>query len=341
MALTKYDEATTLSRLAGPSFATTMSLFALSMIEMMVAGHIGTTEMTAIAFSQLLLDFSLNFITQRFDKGLNSLASQAFGVWREELPPSWTICPNGLGLLGFFGVTPASIALAQQYTHLSELWLWPRIMYQLLLVSFQTQQIFLPLVVISFTFVIVHVVLNLLLLFGVPAWGWSGYGCIGMPLAMALTMYTRLGVFLAYIMGYKQYSPLAYSSKLIDVGLPLALGRLFEDVQLQLMALMASWLGEIALDSHNCTVELYMVITSIILGLTKAGVARIGMYLGAGMPAEVNAVSNLLLEIIATLAVIIAIPAMLAFVVDIAGASSWPPNSWYFCPIKKHSHCFP
>ncbi|CAK4755601.1 unnamed protein product [Aphanomyces euteiches] len=78
-----------------------------------------------------------------FDKGLNSLASQAFGAKNYLLLGPYVqmgcliaTVPLGAigwwfagGLLGFFGVTPASIALVQQYSHLSVFWLWPRIMY--------------------------------------------------------------------------------------------------------------------------------------------------------------------------------------------------------------------
>ncbi|KAF0694913.1 Aste57867_14255 [Aphanomyces stellatus] len=329
-----YEEAATLFRLAAPSFVTTMCMFALTMIEMMVAGHVGTTEMTAIAFSQIVLDFSLNFITQGFDKGLNSLASQAFGAKNHTLLGRYVqmaclivtaLCvPLGVfwwfvgDLLPYFGVSAASVVLARQYAHLSVLWLWPRIMFQLLVVYFQSQQIFLPTAVISLAFLVVHIVLNLVLVFGVPALHIRGMGFLGMPLAMCLTIYLRLAIYVGYMFGRKRHHARSwcwtwdflqakYSRKLIAVGLPLAIGRLFEDVQFQLMALMASWAGEIALDSHNCMIELYFVVTSVILGLTKAGVARIGMYLGAGQPKQAKATSDLLLYIIAGLAAVISL----------------------------------
>ncbi|RHZ14086.1 hypothetical protein DYB31_000948 [Aphanomyces astaci] len=315
VAPTAHDELRALLRLAAPAFVSTISFFALTMLEMIFAGHLGTAEMTAVAFSQIVFDFTIIVFTQGFNKGLNALGSQAFGaknllllgryaqmgclgvtVVTLPLAFSWWFVGD---LLRLFGVSPASVVLAQQYSKLSTLWLWPRLIYQYLTVYFNSQQIVLPTAVVSVSFVVVHVGMNVLVVFGVPSWGWTGLGFVGLPIVMCITMYGRLGVYLLYMMWYRQHHAKSWVWNLefcqakyilpqVRVGLPLAVGQVFENSQLQTMALLASSMGEVSLDSHNSMIVLVFFLTSPIYGLGSAGVIRIGMYLGANEPKKAH-----------------------------------------------------
>ncbi|RHY05345.1 hypothetical protein DYB34_005505, partial [Aphanomyces astaci] len=68
VAPTAHDELRALLRLAAPAFVSTISFFALTMLEMIFAGHLGTAEMTAVAFSQIVFDFTIIVFTQGFNK---------------------------------------------------------------------------------------------------------------------------------------------------------------------------------------------------------------------------------------------------------------------------------
>ncbi|ETV67299.1 hypothetical protein H257_16533 [Aphanomyces astaci] len=333
VAPTAHDELRALLRLAAPAFVSTISFFALTMLEMIFAGHLGTAEMTAVAFSQIVFDFTIIVFTQGFNKGLNALGSQAFGaknllllgryaqmgclgvtVVTLPLAFSWWFVGD---LLRLFGVSPASVVLAQQYSKLSTLWLWPRLIYQYLTVYFNSQQIVLPTAIVSVSFVVVHVGMNVLVVFGVPSWGWAGLGFAGLPIVMCITMYGRLGVYLLYMMWYRQHHAKSWVWNLefcqakyiipqVRVGLPLAVGQVFENSQLQTMALLASSMGEVSLDSHNSMIVLVFFLTSPIYGLGSAGVIRIGMYLGANEPEKAHQLARLLATCICCISVGIA-----------------------------------
>ncbi|KAF0718626.1 hypothetical protein As57867_001560, partial [Aphanomyces stellatus] len=316
-------EVLALLRLAAPTFVTSISFFALSMVEMIVAGHLGTPEMTAVAFSQIIFDLSIIVFTQGFNQGLSAVGSQAFGaknmvllgryaqmgcvgLTAMTLPLAllWWFVGDILGGLGI-ATSPNTVQLANQYSHLCVLWIWPRLMYSYIGVYFNTRQIVVPTAVISLVFACLHVGVNFVLVFGMPSCGWHGFGFLGLPLAMAFTQYTRLIVYLAYMIGYKQYhrQSLHWTLDFLDwtyvtgqvvVGLPLALGTLCENLQLQAMAFMAATLGEVSLDAHNAMLGLLFLLNSPIYGLTNAGVLRIGMYLGANEPSQAKQVASIL-----------------------------------------------
>ncbi|KAF0694911.1 Aste57867_14253 [Aphanomyces stellatus] len=331
------EELTALVNLAIPSFIYFLSFFALSMIELMVAGHLGTAEMTAVAFSQIVLDFTIIVFSEGFSKGVHSLASQAFGAKNYILLGRYaqmgafmlTVMSIPLGLfwwfvgdlLGFCGVAASTVHLAQLYTRLSIVWMWPRLIYQLFVVYFAAQQNVLPASIFSLAFVGVNAVANYVLVFGVGSW--RGLGFLGLPIAMAITMYGRLAAFLVYMMWIQRHHAatwvwsldflrLPYLTMLLRVGLPLALGQVCENAQLQSMALMASRVGEVALDSHNSMLYLFLLLTSPITGMGTAGIVRIGMYLGAGDSTRATFVWKLLSAVNFAAAFVLVIPLLLA-----------------------------
>ncbi|KAF0718627.1 Aste57867_1562 [Aphanomyces stellatus] len=321
--LTTTEETIALLHLAFPTFVNILSFFALSMVEMIVAGHLGTSEMTAVAFSQIVFDLSIVVFTQGFNRGLSSVGSQAFGaknmvllgryaqvgcigitVVTAPLALLWWFVGDILGGLGI-ATSPDTIILAKQYSHLCVLWIWPRLMFNYVSVYFNTQQIVVPTAIISLVFASLHVGVNFVLVFGMPSCGWHGFGFLGLPLAMAFTQYTRLIVYLVYMMGFKQYHRASWMWTLdcldwkylrgqVVVGMPLALGTLFENLQLQAMAFMAATQGEVSLDGHNAMLGLLFVLNSPIYGLSTAGILRIGMYLGANHPIQAKRVGLIL-----------------------------------------------
>ncbi|CAK4072375.1 unnamed protein product [Aphanomyces euteiches] len=337
LTLSVYDELLALVNLAIPSFVYFMSFFALSTIELVMAGHLGTAEMTAVAFCQIIFDFTIIVFTEGFTKGVHSLASQAFGAKNYMLLGRYaqlgcfmlTIVCLPLGcfwwfvgdFLKMFGVAATTIHLAQTYTRLSVMWLWPRITYQLFVVYFAAQENVLPSSIFSLVFVGVNAVANYVLVFGISSW--RGLGFVGMPIAMTITMYGRLVTYLVYMMFIKQHHALTWvwSYDFLDmtnlkvifhVGLPLALGQICENAQLQSMALMASRVGEVALDAHNSMLYLFLLLSSPVSGMATGGIVRIGIHLGAGQARRAKFVWKLLSWSNFVIASVLAIPLLLA-----------------------------
>ncbi|OQR87917.1 Multidrug/Oligosaccharidyl-lipid/Polysaccharide (MOP) Flippase Superfamily [Achlya hypogyna] len=331
------EEIAPLVRLSLPIFVSLMSFFALSMTELIVAGHLGTAEFTAVAYAQLVLDFTLIIFTQGFNKGLDALASQAFGAGNFELigrytqkcclcltlacvpiAAVWWSCAHGLELIA--DVAPASVDLARLYARTSILWLWPRLMFQAETVFFQAQQIVLPSAVCSLLAVIFNAILSTCLVYGVGSF--DGIGFIGCPVAMIVTQYGRLVLFTWYMAHHEHHTAawewtwdfleMRYIKNLVAIGVPLMLGQAFENAQFQTMALFASMCSEVSLGAHNATMQLVFFLTSPIYGLQGAGVNRMGMYLGGGDAAKAQDVSKLLFACIFSMSILIAVPWMLA-----------------------------
>ncbi|RHY73900.1 hypothetical protein DYB30_005187 [Aphanomyces astaci] len=128
-------------------------------------------------------------------------------------------------------------------------------------------------------------------------------------------MYGRLGVYLLYMMWYRQHHARSWVWNLafcqtkyilpqVRVGLPLAVGQVFENSQLQMMALMASVVSEVSLDSHNSMIVLLLFLTSPVNALSAAGVIRMGMYLGGNQPQRAQRLSQMVKNCIFTVAVV-------------------------------------
>ncbi|OQR88220.1 Multidrug/Oligosaccharidyl-lipid/Polysaccharide (MOP) Flippase Superfamily [Achlya hypogyna] len=325
-----------LVELGGPLIVAVMSSVGLSLTELAVAGHLGTPEYTAVAFAQLVLDFTLVVFAQGFNKGLVALAAQAYGAHNHELIGQYTqltavgltlLCaPIGLlwysccGLLGAAGVSARSVELAALYARASITGLWPRLMFDALAASFQAQQLAAPAAVASAVAVAGNAFLSVLLAFGLPAAGVPGLGLLGCAVAMVLTQYARLGGYLWHM--HRTHATMAlwhwrrpshrHLRALVVVGAPLMLGELFENLQFQTMAVFAALLGETALAAHNTTLQVVFFFSSPIYGLHDAGVSRIGMYLGAGHADAAAYVSRVVLAAAVGTSVVVAGPWILA-----------------------------
>ncbi|OQR82132.1 Multidrug/Oligosaccharidyl-lipid/Polysaccharide (MOP) Flippase Superfamily [Thraustotheca clavata] len=330
-------ELTSLIELSYPIALSLMGKFGLSITELMVAGHLGIAEYTAVAYAQLVLDFTLVVFTQGFDKGLNALAAQAFGAGNFQLVGEYTqlaaLClslmcvPLGIAwyyccsLLSLVGISEHSTDLATTYARVSTAWIWPRLMFDVLSSNFQAQQVTLPTAIAALLAMLGNAVFSIVLVFGVPIIGWHGLGFLGCPVALIFTHYLRLGGYV-YFMRYIYRTEIPQSiwhcnwhflsitklMELLSIGIPLMLGELFKNMQFQIMAVFASVQSEVALDAHNTMMQIVFFLSSPIYGLRDAAVSRLGMYLGAGEYEEAQYASHILLAAMLGISVIIALP---------------------------------
>ncbi|DAZ97617.1 TPA: hypothetical protein N0F65_002236 [Lagenidium giganteum] len=277
-----------LARLALPSALSNYCFFAVSITELSVMGRLGVDQLAAVAYSQMAMDFSCLILMQGFNAGMNALCSQAFGAKNYRLLGEYTqltglvqtiMClPMALvwwrlgDLLVVAGVSDVVCDYARVYCRLSIVSLWPRTMFQVLATFYQSQEVVLPTAWINAGAVVFNFVLATGLTYGklgLPAAGF--YGC---PIGSAIAMTLRL-VFYVWYMNWKKYD---------TVGMPLALGNLFEDAQLQLLALFSAHIGEVQLGSHNSMMELFFFLSSPLYGIMSGAVTRMGNHLGANNP---------------------------------------------------------
>ncbi|GLD96217.1 hypothetical protein PINS_up004895 [Pythium insidiosum] len=173
-------------------------------------------------------------------------------------------------------------------------------MFQVLSIYYQAQQIVVPTTCINVLTVALNFVLTMGLTYG--TFGLPSLGFVGCPIGTAIALVVRLVVYVYYMNVYKKlhrrcpwrwnWSFLSWkvATELIGLGLPLTIGNLVENAQLQTMALFVANIGELQLGAHNSMMELFHFISSPIFGLMGASVTRMGSHLGAGDAARARLV---------------------------------------------------
>ncbi|OQR97365.1 Multidrug/Oligosaccharidyl-lipid/Polysaccharide (MOP) Flippase Superfamily, partial [Thraustotheca clavata] len=323
------DEIKSLASLALPILFSNLAMFGMSMTILMVAGHLGPTQLTAVSYAQMIFDITIVVFVSGFIVGQATLSAQAFGAKNLVLVGRYcqmnclcvTIACIPIGMLWWFcgdilhlaGISPETVSYAQQYAHWSMPWLLPRLIYQVLMVYFKSMQNVMPAAVFAVTFAVLNVGVCLALVNGIPSIGFEGYGLIGCPISMVIMHYTRTITFILYMFWYRKMHASSwkwewtfvnfkvYLAPMLKVGGPMVIGELVENLQLQAMSIFAAMTSEVALGAHNSMFQLILFLSSPIFGMMDGGLARMGMYLGAGNAAAAKATSRLILYMIAGL----------------------------------------
>ncbi|EQC25867.1 hypothetical protein SDRG_16316 [Saprolegnia diclina VS20] len=329
-------EVKALARLATPILFSNLAMFGMSMAVLMAAGHLGSAQLTAVAYAQMLFDITILVFASGFISGQAALSAQAFGAGNLPLVGRYcqmnciciTLACIPIGILWWFtgdflragGISDETVRFAREYAHYSTPWLFPRLIFQVLSVYFKSMQNVLPAAIFAVTFTVLHAGLVVLLVFGLPSTGFVGYGLVGAPLALTLTHYGRTIAYIAYMFGYKKHhasswnwavrglSPRLYLVPMLRVGGPLALGMLVENLQLQTMAVFAAMTSEVDLGANNSMLNLIFFLTSPIFGMMDGGATRIAMHLGAGQAHAARATSHLVFYGIFGICVLIVVP---------------------------------
>ncbi|EQC37367.1 hypothetical protein SDRG_05584 [Saprolegnia diclina VS20] len=330
------DELKSLAGLAAPILCSNLALFGMSLTVLISAGHLGSAQLTAVAYSQMLFDITILVFTYGFVAGQAALSAQAYGAGNLPLVGRYcqmtcvivSLACVPIGALWWFtgdllfagGVSATTAAHATAYAHYAMPGLLPRLLFHVLSIYFKSMQNVIPAAVLAVTFAILNVGLVPLLVFGAPSIGFQGYGLVGAPIAYVICQYARTSAYVIYMFGYKKHHATSWqwSTKFLDaklylmpmvrVGGPLALGMLVEDMQLQTMAIFAGMTSEVALGANNSMLELIMFLTSPLLGLLDAATTRIGMHLGAGDAHAAKATSHLVLYSILSVCAVIVVP---------------------------------
>ncbi|OQR80499.1 Multidrug/Oligosaccharidyl-lipid/Polysaccharide (MOP) Flippase Superfamily, partial [Thraustotheca clavata] len=312
-----------LAKLATPIIFSNLATFGMSMTVLVAAGHIGSDELTAVAYSQMLFDITILILASGFIVGQGTLSAQAFGAKNFSLIGRYcqmncvclTLISMFVGVIWWFcgdilrgvGISNSVVVHAEQYCHYSVIWVWPRLMFQVLIFYFKSMQNVLPAAIISVIFTLINAALVVLFVFGIPTAGFGGLGLVGCPIALSITHYSRLILYIVYMFWYRRNHASSwpwdanflnitlYLLPMMKIGIPMALGLLVENLQLQTMSVFAAMNSEFDLAVNNSMMELIFFLTSPIYGMIDGGSTRIGMYLGAGNPQAAKSTSHLVL----------------------------------------------
>lgn len=276
----------------------------VSLIDNIMVGHVGTTELAAASFANSVFMVGMLF-GMGVTFGITPLVGGAFSTGK--LPEVVKWLKNGIFthlfaafilfllmvgtyfLLPFLGQPPSVTELAKPY-------------YMLLCLSYIPFMLFFSVkqflegigntkisMHITITANILNIVLNYLFIygkFGLPELGLNGAG-VG-TLASRIIMPLLFFIYILKIPGLKRYFILAHNEifnksriiSLLKMGIPIAFQIIVEIIAFSIGAIMMGWLGEVPLAAHQIAIGLASTTYMISLGISQANTIRVSHQMG-------------------------------------------------------------
>jgi len=290
--------------LAFPIVLSQIGQVMVSLIDNMMVGHVGTTELAAASFANSVFMIGMIF-GMGITFGMTPLVGNAFGDNDHKTTIVWL--KNGLFshlsaaavltllmfavylLLPFMGQPPEVLELAQPYFILLNISYLPFILF------FSFKQFFEGIgntkiaMQITLTANVVNILLNYVLIFGklgFPELGLNGAG-IG-TLVSRIIMPIMFAFYIARKSRFREYFLLAHAEKLskerivrlFKIGIPIAFQLIVEVTAFGIGAVMMGWLGETSLAAHQVALGLASFTYMIAVGISQANTIRVSHQIG-------------------------------------------------------------
>jgi MATE family multidrug resistance protein len=290
--------------LALPVVISQIGQVSVSLIDNMMVGHVGTTELAASAFANNVFMVGM-FFGMGITFGLTPLTGNSFGNGKMNEVVMWlkngifTHLFAGFGLnlimagiyflLPYLGQTPDVVKLARPYYLLLCLSYLPFMLFFSLKQFFEGTGNTKIAMHITISANIINIVFNYLLIFGK-----LGFPEMGLNGAGAGTLISRIAMpvlFFVYIIktpGFKKYFVLAHQQvfdkqkiiRLLKIGIPIAFQIIVEGLAFSVGAIMMGWLGEVELAAHQVAIGLASFTYMISLGISQANTIRVSHQMG-------------------------------------------------------------
>ncbi len=290
--------------LAMPVVISQIGQVSVSLIDNMMVGHVGTTELAASAFANNVFMVGM-FFGMGITFGLTPLAGNSFGNGKLNEVVIWlkngifTHLFTGFGLnlimagvyflLPYMGQTPEVVKLAKPYYLLLCLSYLPFMLFFSLKQFFEGTGNTKIAMHITISANIINIVFNYLLIFGK-----FGFPEMGLNGAGAGTLISRVAMpllFFVYIIKtpvFKNYFVLAHQElfdkqkiiRLLKIGIPIAFQIIVEGIAFSIGAIMMGWLGEVQLAAHQVAIGLASFTYMISLGISQANTIRVSHQMG-------------------------------------------------------------
>ncbi len=290
--------------MAVPIVLSQLGQIMVALVDNMMVGHVGTTELAAAAFTNSVFMIGMVF-GMGVTYGLTPLVGSAFGNRDHETTVAWL--KNGVFahllaslvltalmfsvyfFLPFMGQTDAVLELARPY------YLLLCASYLPFMAFFSIKQFFEGIgntkmaMNITLTSNVVNVLVNYVLIFGkfgLPELGLlgAGIGTLVARLIMPLfffVMVSRSSRFAAYI---KHAHATALSKervlRVLRIGIPIGFQLIVEVTAFAIGAVMMGWLGETPLAAHQVALGLASTTYMIALGISQANTIRVSHQMG-------------------------------------------------------------
>lgn len=291
-------------KLALPVVLSQIGQVTVMLVDTMMVGHVGTTELAASSFANNVFMVGMYF-GMGITYGLTPLVGNSYGNGKLRQVATWL--KNGLSthfiaaialsvimfgayfLLPFMGQPDDVLAAAQPY------YILLCISYLPFMLFFSVKQFFEGVgntnIAMQITLIAnaVNIIVNYVLIFGkfgFPQLGLNGAG-IGtlisrliMPLLFMLYIY-KIPRFKRYFVVAGRQPVQKYKAfKTLKIGIPIAFQLIVEVVTFSTGAVMMGWLGEIPLAAHQVAIGLAGFTYMISLGVSQATTIRISHQMG-------------------------------------------------------------
>jgi MATE family multidrug resistance protein len=290
--------------LALPVVISQIGQVSVSLIDNMMVGHVGTSELAAASFANSVFMIGM-FFGMGITFGITPLIGSAFGngkinevvIWLKNgifthLSAAFGLCLIMAGvyfLLPLMGQTASVTELAQPY------YLLLCISYIPFMLFFSVKQFFEGIgntkiaMHITIAANLLNVVYNYLFIFG--KFGFPEMGLNGAGVGTVISRVAMPILFLIYIIktpGLKRYFVLAHHEpfrkekiiSLLKIGIPIAFQIIVEVIAFSIGAIMMGWLGEVPLAAHQVAIGLASFTYMISLGISQANTIRVSHQMG-------------------------------------------------------------
>lgn len=290
--------------LAMPVVISQIGQVSVSLIDNMMVGHVGTSELAAASFANSVFMIGM-FFGMGITFGITPLIGSAFSsgkisevvVWLKNgifthLAAAVGLCLIMIGvyfLLPLMGQTAAVTELAQPYFLLLCFSYLPFMLFfsfKQILEGIGNTKIAMH---ITITTNVINVIFNYLLIygkFGFPELGLNGagYGTLISRVAMPVMFFIYI-VKVPSIKTYFAKAHLQHFSKqkivsLLKIGIPIAFQIIVEGIAFSIGAIMMGWLGEVPLAAHQVAIGLASFSYMISLGISQANTIRVSHQMG-------------------------------------------------------------
>lgn len=276
----------------------------VSLIDNMMVGHVGTSELAAASFANSVFMIGM-FFGMGITFGITPLIGSAFSSGKTSEVVMWLkngifthlVAAVGLFLImiGVYFLLP----LMGQPEIVTEL---ARPYYLILCISYIPFMLFFSVkqflegigntkiaMYITVTANAINVLFNYLLIYG--KFGFPELGLNGAGFGTLISRVAMPVLFFAYIMNtqaVKKYFILAHHElfnfqkiiSLLKIGIPIAFQIIVEVITFSLGAIMMGWLGEVPLAAHQVAIGLASFTYMISLGISQANTIRVSHQMG-------------------------------------------------------------
>lgn len=291
-------------QLALPVVLSQIGQVTVMLVDNMMVGHVGTTELAASSFANNVFMIGMYF-GMGITYGLTPLVGNAYGEGKLRIVAAWL--KNGMlthlvaslvltmimfaiyFLLPFLGQPENVLAASKPYYLLLCASYFP------LMLFFSAKQFFEGIgntkiaMNITLTSNVINVAVNYILIFGkfgFPEMGLNGAG-VG-TLAARVTMPLIFLLYILKIPSFKRYfligqlEPLAKTRiiSVLKIGIPIAFQLIVEVITFSAGAVMMGWLGETPLAAHQVAIGLAAFTYMISLGVSQATTIRVSHQMG-------------------------------------------------------------